>query len=458
MSNNQRFPSRRESGHDRRMGFWGYTWLAARRVGADFWSSLDKAAWQGAVLFGIGLVIRYVVSGREAAMSDLWDYTLYGVAAVVVWLLLKICWYLVLTPWRLWRDERKAADELRSQLGLKAEGPDFSRYEGVNAVTLSEAAALWAGEEPSKRPGPNVQPTMLRIRDAAERHGATMKNANVAFVAAANDIAARGSTKAIGGSTRVTRAQLVELAEIMGERPAYLFPAEDPNTAPTEPAAPASPAGPKVPNYEHWDGHDVLFLSQAASLWEGEVPDPNNLTLIGKAALRLDRLFADYQAGKLVADESYVKPADVSETPYVVQVSRADLRMYAFKQGLKRPPFLFPEDRPVGNMVPAEMADGETKRLAGLVRSISEAALNWRFVTPSDPDDPYRRNYADLKGSAHLIWVHPGMNQARRDFLHACGILGDAEFQDDPPSQKVYWRMGAQDAERRLLAPLMGDG
>lgn len=221
--------------------------------------------------------------------------------------------------------------------------------------------------------------------------------------------------------------------------------------------APAPSLESTLIDYEHWDGQRELLLSQAASLWEGEEPDPHNMTLIGKPARRLEKLFADYRAKKLAPAPSYVKRGDVGESPYGVMVARDDLRIYVYRKHLGRPLFLFPEDRPVGTLTPGKLADDETKRLAGIVRAMSERTKKWSFATPTDPNDNFFRYRDEIRDSTHTIWVLPAVTLARREFLHACDLLGDREFHMGETDTIRAWREAVSDAERRLLPALMGE-
>jgi hypothetical protein len=52
-----------------------------------------------------------------------------------------------------------------------------------------------------------------------------------------------------------------------------------------------------------------------------------------------------------------------------------------------------------------DIADGETRRLAGIVNAIKERALDYNFRLPLPKDDPFLSQYRELETSAHPIWI-----------------------------------------------------
>jgi hypothetical protein len=99
--------------------------------------------------------------------------------------------------------------------------------------------------------------------------------------------------------------------------------------------------------------------------------------------------------------------------------------------------------------------DAETLRLAGLVRAIAEVAGSPSFRLPVSENSAFIRNYRALEDSTHAVWVDADINQMRRDFLHACGAVGDSRRYGEI-KESLEWTFELVTARDNLLKALSG--
>ncbi|MCR5873964.1 hypothetical protein LRS10_07140 [Phenylobacterium sp. J426] len=96
----------------------GYLDLWLRRASDDAVASFSKDWWQTIPVFGIGSLLQFSLSGSAAVKEEASSFLLYGVAAVMVWGTLKVAFFAITAPYRLWKDERRQVRHLTRELSL----------------------------------------------------------------------------------------------------------------------------------------------------------------------------------------------------------------------------------------------------------------------------------------------------------------------------------------------------
>jgi hypothetical protein len=188
------------------------------RDGIIFFSALVLVYFARGLLVSEGII----PTGENPAVDPL----IMFFATMTVLSALFVCYFaiemVILSPFRVWEDARKEADEVSLILGVTT-STLYESFKSIESFSLSEAASLWIGEVPGKPQGVNYQSMYLRLRGFAEQHGDTMKNKNASLVHAAEEAKQSGKTNSLRPSTRITRLQLREIAALMGEAPIFLF-------------------------------------------------------------------------------------------------------------------------------------------------------------------------------------------------------------------------------------------
>lgn len=102
----------------------------------------------------------------------------------------------------------------------------------------------------------------------------------------------------------------------------------------------------------------------------------------------------------------------------------------------------------------ATLVDDKSRELSGLTNALLERAGSYSFRLPLAPNDPFIKQYNELKNSVHPIWTDRPTNQLRRDFLQYCGIVGRPveNTRDHQADMAELHRIG-----RKLIAALKGE-
>lgn len=100
---------------------------------------------------------------------------------------------------------------------------------------------------------------------------------------------------------------------------------------------------------------------------------------------------------------------------------------------------------------------GGEDQLAGLVRRVSELALDYSFKLPVSSEDPFIDVMERLEKSEHACWAITDVSQLRRDFIHACKCLGDCNAHHEGDESK-YWRSVVYGKGEALIETLLQNG
>lgn len=104
-----------------------------------------------------------------------------------------------------------------------------------------------------------------------------------------------------------------------------------------------------------------------------------------------------------------------------------------------------------------DIVDDETRRLAGVVKALSDRVLIWGFKMPVTYDDPYFEWLADIENSTHPVWIDAEPRTARIDLAQGAKVLPALNRDHEGTREEIeHWRGLIMSSSETLIRLLRG--
>jgi hypothetical protein len=195
-------PGRRLGGHDPAMGFFRFLrrYLLVAFLGVC-----------GVALFAFDMIGRIIQLWTLGVPGWLYELAAAGL------LLASLCVLFYQLHSRMELVEGKLLSPAKPDTGtfLKGlTGPSYEEWDGVNRLTLDQAASLWSEMTPSANPGPHHRTPTGRVLMLQQ----AIQDGRLASEGYAS------ATSRPGPESEVTRKALLDFAKATKQRPKFLFP------------------------------------------------------------------------------------------------------------------------------------------------------------------------------------------------------------------------------------------